>query len=109
MWSIKCLLFPNRNWVILDGSQSKDDINVTSYKWSQVSGPNTAVLDPPDAAKANATGLTKGAYVFKLDVSDGRNNSDTAETHVEVKQDTNAAPVARAGKDFEVRTLFSVY
>jgi hypothetical protein len=27
-------------WVTLDGSASKDDVNISSYAWSQVSGPN---------------------------------------------------------------------
>ena len=27
-------------WVTLDGSASKDDVNISSYTWSQVSGPN---------------------------------------------------------------------
>lgn len=95
---------PSRNWVVLDGSHSSDDVNVTSYAWSQVSGPNDAKLDHAGAGhpRVNATGLTKGAYVFRLDVKDELGNGDSADTRVEVKQDTNAAPVARAGRDFEV-------
>ena len=28
------------NWVTLDGSKSHDDVNVTAYKWEQISGSN---------------------------------------------------------------------
>ena len=30
-------------WVTLDGSGSKDDVNISSYAWSQVSGPNQVI------------------------------------------------------------------
>ena len=55
-----------------------------------------------EEALANATGLTKGDYKFNLTVFDGAGNNNTASVGVIVKQDTNAAPVARAGPDFTV-------
>ena len=55
-----------------------------------------------EEALANATGLTKGDYKFNLTVFDGAGNNNTASVGVTVKQDTNAAPVARAGPDFTV-------
>ena len=54
------------------------------------------------AAVANATGLTKGDYAFQLTVTDGAGNADSKVVKVKVKQDTNAAPTADAGKDMTV-------
>ena len=31
-----------KNWVILDGSESKDDQNITFWEWTQLQGPNNA-------------------------------------------------------------------
>ena len=68
--------------------------------WSQVSGPNDALILPiqnDSFPQANATGLTKGEYVFSLTVEDGAENKDSAQMTLVVKQDENQAPVANAG------------
>lgn len=39
--------------------------------WSQVSGPNTAVIASPAAATTSITGLTPGTYVFRWTISNG--------------------------------------
>ncbi|TRY71683.1 hypothetical protein TCAL_16200 [Tigriopus californicus] len=91
-----------KTWVILDGSASKDDVQVTKYNWTQISGPNQASFMTNNTGSANATGLTRGVYVFQLEVSDERNNTDQAQVTVTVNQDANSAPVADAGEDFAV-------
>ena len=76
--------------VTLNGSGSTGTI--TSYTWTQVSGPSTATLTTPGAVSTNATGLVQGVYVFRLAVTGG----STATVQVTV----NAAPpppVANAG------------
>ncbi len=76
--------------VTLNGSGSTGTI--TSYTWTQVSGPSTAALATPGAVSTNATGLVQGVYVFRLAVTGG----STATVQVTV----NAAPpppVANAG------------
>jgi hypothetical protein len=30
-------------WVMLDGSASKDDVNISSFAWVQVSGPDQVI------------------------------------------------------------------
>ena len=83
-----------KNWVILDGSESKDDQNITFWEWTQLQGPNNAgnilisriffiiifikkyfdftnffiISDilKSNFSKANATSLTKGSYLFQL-------------------------------------------
>lgn len=99
-----------KTWVILDGSASKDDIQVTKFNWTQISGPNQATFVDNSTAKANVTGVTKGVYVFQLEVSDERNNTDQAQVTVTVNQDANSAPIANAGEDFAVTLpVSSVY
>lgn len=89
-----------QNFYILDGTKSLDDQGIIKYTWSQVSGPNDALILPiqnDSFPQANATGLTKGDYVFSLTVEDGAQNKDSAQMTLVVKQDENQAPVANAG------------
>jgi len=89
-------------FVTLDGSSSKDDVSVASLNWTLVSGPGKAIIQHPTKLVTNVTDLTVGAYTFKLTVTDGNKNSNADTVLVTVKQDTNVAPVARAGGDRKV-------
>ncbi len=97
-----------KNWVILDGSSSSDDFNITSWSWSQVEGPNEANILTPEAGKTNVTGLTIGSYVFKLTVMDEDKNEDSSQVKITVSQDKNSEPHANAGEDVEVTLPQSV-
>lgn len=55
-------------------------INVTS--WSQISGPNTAVLLNNNTLNSTATGLVAGTYVFRLTVIDNNSQARTDEITV---------------------------
>ncbi|EDX09633.1 GD13023 [Drosophila simulans] len=90
------------NWVVLNGSDSKDDIGIKSYLWKQLSGPNNAVILKSNSSIANATFLTLGLYEFELTVSDENNNTATDTTWVKIVQERNAAPIANAGGDHTV-------
>lgn len=69
-----------------------------------------AYLETPNAAKCNATGLTKGKYVFKLTVKDNLDNAAESSVEVVVNQDSNSAPVANAGADVLVSiNYFSIF
>lgn len=87
------------NWVLLNGSESKDDIGIKSYLWKQLSGPNNAVILKSNSSIANATSLTLGLYQFELSVSDENNNTATDTTWVKIVQERNAPPIANAGGD----------
>ena len=87
-----------KNWVILDGSESKDDQNITFWEWTQLQGPNNADILKSNFTKSNATSLTKGSYLFQLKVKDKEGNEDKSMVTVTVNQDTNLAPKAMAGK-----------
>ena len=97
-----------KNWVMLDGSGSTDDVNITSWSWTQVTGPNEAVILRSNLSKANATNLTKGSYQFKLLIKDHEENEATSFVYVTVNQDNNLPPKADAGIDVEVTLPQSV-
>ncbi|XP_058057134.1 dyslexia-associated protein KIAA0319-like protein [Anopheles bellator] len=88
-----------QNWATLNGSESSDDIKISTFRWEQVSGPNAAVIMNANASIANATSLTVGEYVFELVVSDEAKNDARARVKVTVVQEKNTAPVANAGGD----------
>ncbi|XP_017053153.1 LOW QUALITY PROTEIN: dyslexia-associated protein KIAA0319-like protein [Drosophila ficusphila] len=90
------------NWVLLNGSESKDDIGIKSYSWRQLSGPNNAVILKSNSSIANATSLTLGLYEFELSVSDENNNTATDTTWVKIVQERNAAPIANGGGDHTI-------
>ncbi|WP_440134855.1 PKD domain-containing protein, partial [Chitinophaga sancti] len=79
------------NTAALDGSSSTGTI--TSYTWAQTSGPSTAALSSSSTAKATASSLVAGTYVFTLTVSNAAGSSTKAST-VTVNTATVAAPVA---------------
>ncbi len=74
--------------VTLNGSGSTGTI--TSYLWTQVSGPNTASITTPTAGATTVTGLIQGSYVFRLSLNGGVSTSQVTIT-------VNPAPVANAG------------
>lgn len=89
------------NSATLNGSKSTDgDGTIASYKWSQASGPSTAVLTNASSSTATASGLLAGTYVFRLTVTDNNGATGTDDITVTVVQSTsvgNQAPVANAG------------
>lgn len=71
--------------VTLTGQASTDsDGTITAYAWSQISGPNTAVIDSPAAATTQIEGLIPGTYVFQLSVTDDEGATNTATKTVTV-------------------------
>ena len=60
----------------LNGSLSAGII--TSYAWTQVSGPNTSVITTPAAVTTTVTGLIQGTYIYQLSVNGGVSVSQTS-------------------------------
>jgi hypothetical protein len=54
----------------LDGSNSNDDHEITSYQWRQISGPASATILSPAAAITDVNGFQAGEYAFELTVTD---------------------------------------
>nr|CAG4643003.1 EOG090X00QS [Ilyocryptus agilis] len=90
------------NWVSLDGSKTVDDVGIQRWLWTQLQGPNDAVLLVNDRPQVNATGLTKGQYVFQLTAWDESGASGNDTVSVTVLQKENERPKANAGGDVSV-------
>lgn len=59
------------NSVTLDGSCSSDaDNNITSYLWTNISGPAGFTITNANAVQTQATNLVQGVYIFELKVTD---------------------------------------
>uniref|UniRef100_A0A182M2I7 MANSC domain-containing protein n=1 Tax=Anopheles culicifacies TaxID=139723 RepID=A0A182M2I7_9DIPT len=88
-----------QTWVTLNGSESSDDIKISTYYWQQIAGPNTALIQNANASIANATAMTIGEYVFELIVSDEASNNASDRVRITVVQEKNTPPIANAGGD----------
>ncbi len=84
----------------LSGSGT-DDVGITSYLWSQQTGPNVAVIGTPTAASTTIGGLVLGVYVFRLTVSDAGGLTGFDDVQVTVTSG-NTPPIANAGSNITV-------
>ncbi len=93
------------NWIYLDGRSSYDpDGTVTSYQWSQVSGPNTAQIGDVNASRTTASFLTVGTYIFQLTVRDNDGGTGTSSFTLVVNGTgtANKAPTVSAGNNVSI-------
>jgi len=74
----------------LNGTGTDSDGTVSSYKWTQVSGPNTGIFNNASQAKPTISGLISGSYVFSLVVKDNLNKASLADK-VTVKVSTSSS------------------
>jgi predicted esterase len=72
---------------------------ITSYKWTQESGPNTATMDNSIYATATISNLVSGTYKFKLVITDNAGATAIDYTYVIVSGPSTSPslPVAVAG------------
>jgi len=66
-------------------------------KWSQVSGPNTAVIADPLAFNTGISGLISGVYKFRWIISGGEGNCQNSQSDVEVVVSTPTPTTSAAG------------
>lgn len=76
--------------VTLNGNGSTGSIS--SYAWTQISGPNSATITTPTVVSPAVTGLIQGVYVFQLAVNGGASNSQ-----VTITVNPAPPPTANAG------------
>jgi gliding motility-associated-like protein len=96
------LIFPVSSIDIIGGGTDTDG-SIVSYKWVQVTGPNTSSITSPDQPTISVQGLIVGAYVFELEVTD--NNGGKAKAQITVNVITppqNQLPTVDAGQDITV-------
>jgi hypothetical protein len=74
--------------------------------WTQVSGPNTAVISAPNSVTTNFTGLIVGTYVFNLAATD--NNSQTGNGMLTVTVLQEQSPTVSAGSNQTIQLPNSV-
>lgn len=55
---------------------------ITSYTWTQISGPNIATINNPSAASTTVSNLIQGIYVFRLTVT--QDDSQTGSDDVQI-------------------------
>jgi hypothetical protein len=88
------------NTTTLDGSKSSDaDGTIVTYRWSEISGPNTPGATGANSPSLSLTGLVAGQYIYQLTVTDNNGATSSAQVKVTVIATTNIAPVANAGND----------
>ncbi|HLK27287.1 MAG TPA: choice-of-anchor Q domain-containing protein [Puia sp.] len=76
-----------------------DNAAISSYAWTQTTGPNTATIATPKAVSTTVSGLIAGAYVFSLKVTDANNYSLTSTVTITVKAAALQSPVVSAGSN----------
>ena len=71
----------------LDATKSSDpDGTISSYLWTEVSGPNTVTGSAMNTSKASITNLSAGVYVFQVTVTDNAGGSSSATMTLMVTQ-----------------------
>jgi alpha-tubulin suppressor-like RCC1 family protein len=75
----------------LNGNASTDNVHISAYLWSQISGPNTAKFDLVASSAPALTNLTTGTYVFKLKVTDNEWLTDSNNVTVNVNLSSASA------------------
>ena len=60
------------NSTTLNGSGTDADGTITSYAWTQVSGPNSATFSSNSVAAPTVSNLIAGSYIFSLVVTDNQ-------------------------------------
>jgi gliding motility-associated-like protein len=87
----------------LTGSGTDSDGTITTYAWTQTSGPSTVAPLTPAAATTNLTGLIEGNYVYTLTVTDNQGGQGADQVMVKVNPvPPNQPPVANAGTDVNI-------
>ncbi|XP_068202619.1 dyslexia-associated protein KIAA0319-like protein isoform X2 [Palaemon carinicauda] len=85
--------------VIVDGSSSTDDGEITSYRWEMVTAPLGYKLSEETAPALQLTDLVPGNYTIMLLVKDEEGLEGNTTTFLSVVKETDYRPTANAGGD----------
>jgi len=77
--------------LVLDASQSSDDLAIESWQWSRSPESVSAgrIVGNTDGSSLTLTDLVPGIYVFNVKVFDGQGKSDVCRISFTVKEDKN--------------------
>ena len=74
------------------------DGTISSYSWTQITGPNTATLSGSATASLSVSGLIAGTYTFRITVTDNRGGTAIDEVNITVVLPAvNKPPVVSGG------------
>jgi cytoskeletal protein CcmA (bactofilin family) len=90
------------NSTTLTGSATDADGTISSYYWSQLSGPSLALIVSPNAASSFISNLVEGAYEYELTVKDNSGATSKDTLRVTVNSVSNVNPKADAGADIVI-------
>ncbi len=54
---------------VLSGSGTTEKGTITDYNWTQISGPNSSIIDNPSSSTTSVSGFINGTYKFQLQVT----------------------------------------
>jgi hypothetical protein len=88
------------NSATLNGQGSSDpDGSIVSYRWQQVSGPSTALMNNPNIARPVVSNMVVGTYAFQLTVTDNGGLSSSATMRVFITNTTGQASSSTSGME----------
>ena len=88
------------NSASLDASQSyAPNGTISSYSWTEQSGPSAAAISNGATVSTTATGLIKGTYIFNVTIKDNKGQTATASVTVWVISANPVPLTADAGRD----------
>ncbi len=103
------ILIPQTSYQ-LSGSGTDSDGYIVGYTWEQVGDtPNTAIISNPNISNPIVSGLIRGAYTFRLTVTDNEGSEGKDEMTLIVFDTFNIAPIANAGPDATIALPQNTY
>ncbi|HSC36671.1 MAG TPA: hypothetical protein VLD19_02320, partial [Chitinophagaceae bacterium] len=94
--STQTITLPTSSVTLAGTGSGTNGATISTWAWTQTSGPNTASIASAGTAGTNVTGLIQGSYVFMLTVTD--NNGLTATSSVTITVNpANTPPTVNAG------------
>lgn len=90
------LILPTSTTTLV-GTSSDIDGTVASNIWTQIDGPNIAIMATPNSLSNAISGLIVGIYDFQMEVTDDRGGKSQATVKITVQLAPNINPVANAG------------
>jgi hypothetical protein len=85
--------------VILVGSGTETNGVISSYMWSQASGPMASLIENPSSATTNILFKHSGTYIFQLTVTDSKGVSGTDTVSILVIPSANDTLISQPNKN----------